>query len=856
MADTLKVVNLSATKIGIGSTQPAYALDIVGSINYTGSLMANGVAFSGSSQWTTTGSNVYYNTGNVGIGATNPTSALTVGAGLTTKLGGALHTQWNDTGVTPDTAKAINSVNGGTWSSSGYTVTKNNGSNMFFCLANNLQLGATYQLTFTATGNISVTVSSVDVIGDTWSTTWLALTGTPQTYTSLVITATYDKVYIYTQASASGGTITISALSIKRMDAVVDGILNANGITTIASSNNSRGLISYANGANAYVSCRTNVNVEGRGFEMASEVTTNDAHLINRENAKMHLRVNNGTYGLSINTDGTTYFPYNMGIGTTTPQGALDVNGMIYVGTGANVGGQGMYINTGWINSANYNEYAPLQVGVRGTKYFVVNTNGNVGIGTSGPGYPLEVVGAITSSSSGNNSRINMTAGNGSFGSIEAFNTANTAKLPIVLNAWGGSVGIGTASPVSLLHVNGIATASQYNMSALTVGDSGLQGELTNILNLNLNVRGTVQSANAGGMFRIDGRNAAGGTELFQWIYKPAGGTTSSNIMSLDSAGVLAVSKIGISNSSPNTYLCVGPDGGVNGSGNIPGISMKNTATSTKAFSIGQDDTHNVFLKWVYNATVANGYGAIQTYSSNNPLSIMPEGGNVGIGLSTPAYKLDVSGTVRFTSPGYTGLTYTSGSTSGYSISAEGTYGPFVIDPNFGTNSYVQIWDQLYVSGTFSSTNKYFAIPHPVKDKREQGLYLYHSCVESPNSGDTIERFQIVIDDTLQYTITMPDYYSQLCNNMMVMIQSVDSFGRSKYNITITNDIVQVHVNVSEAGTYNVMVMGTRCDKEVQRNNFQLEKMHENGVQQIIERCAKKQKECLYCADCCPHEYV
>jgi len=71
--------------VGIGTSTPGYTLDVAGDINFTGALTQNGSAYggggSGSSPWVTSGNDISYTTGRVGIGTNSPQGPLHVSSG-------------------------------------------------------------------------------------------------------------------------------------------------------------------------------------------------------------------------------------------------------------------------------------------------------------------------------------------------------------------------------------------------------------------------------------------------------------------------------------------------------------------------------------------------------------------------------------------------------------------------------------------------------------------------------------------------------------------------------------------------------------------------------------------------------
>ena len=78
VSDNNLFIDIANDRVGVGTTTPQYKVDVVGDINFTGSLNQGGSPFV-ASRWTTgTGDDIYRLSGNVGIGTTNPQYKLDV----------------------------------------------------------------------------------------------------------------------------------------------------------------------------------------------------------------------------------------------------------------------------------------------------------------------------------------------------------------------------------------------------------------------------------------------------------------------------------------------------------------------------------------------------------------------------------------------------------------------------------------------------------------------------------------------------------------------------------------------------------------------------------------------------------
>jgi hypothetical protein len=392
------------------------------------------------------------------------------------------------------------------------------------------------------------------------------------------------------------------------------------------------------------------VGYYGIGGSTAGNPAFRDAFVVGTQSAHSFNLATNDLARMTITSSG------NVGIGTTSPSGKLDVTGDIWL-NGDNVnsayylrinkgatsdGGILLYrglstIDWQIVNNTTSGDLGFYSYGTSSQVFNVQKSSGNVGIGTTSPTTKLDILRATGAPS--------LTADNGAFTISDTFVGAqmgsiptspytfwiqgkdrrnNGGSFPISLNPVGGNVGIGTTSPSYNLDVHG-ATNGVIRAYGPSIGRLSLQN---NTRHYSTSVQGS------------------------NWLfYDETGGGTR---MTISSSG-----NVGIGTTNPNTSLTVNVPFSSNGQEGALVSGQTSTTTLSGLYSVAED--------------VVAGKGALslKTYNAGSYGERMriTAAGNVGIGTASIDEKLHVQGNIKFEqASGDIDVRYTSNGTNKYNM--------------------------------------------------------------------------------------------------------------------------------------------------------------------------------------------
>ena len=385
------------------------------------------------------------------------------------------------------------------------------------------------------------------------------------------------------------------------------------------------------------------------------------AYLINKEAGNLYLGTGDDI-NLTLQNGG------NVGIGTTSPSRPLSVYRST-AGSAANflhytdaTAFAGLYIDVDNVNNivelnASGDTASTMAFQTGNAERMRITTTGNVGIGTTSPGHKLSVIGGHI-----------QTDGN-VYTNVIRDNTGGNVSI----QDNGGNVGIGTASPAYKLDIYG-GNIQINNGGATWLGSDSTGGFARTF---NGNTFRFISSSNSETV-RID--NATGNVGIGVTSPATVGGTAklTVNVGSGTSSPVSIVNGttdgMYIRRYAVNGQYQIQTTSGSGNSGNLslqsyggnvgigttnPGGNLHVVGRAGQAGQIYLSDIDNgsgtgdalLISKSGNNAFVYNRDSGSLSFGSNNTSNYLniTSSGNVGIGTTSPANKLDVVGISRFT---------------------------------------------------------------------------------------------------------------------------------------------------------------------------------------------------------------
>jgi hypothetical protein len=527
-----------------------------------------------------------------------------------------------------------------------------------------------------------------------------------------------------------------------------------------------------------------NNNPTGEGLRITYDSSAGDTYFNNIFTASTRaFNFQKGDFGsgtdlLTILNNG------NVGIGTTSPSSAVSFNKVVeaYDATSlsyqVNSGGTykaefGISSASGWLGTSTAHD---MRFASNGTERMRILSGGSIGIGTSSPLAKLQVSAGRSYFFSGDQYSVGlaqtaaqanyMYLGTATDGTFYISETGGTARVTVQQS---GNVGIGTTSPTAKLHVEGL---SFFNNTISSSNKLVVESTQPGII-----LRETDQSGTThrwidveSGIFRILQTNNDYSSFVTQFVINSSGNVgigTTAPAYKLDVQGITTTARLG------NAIVGALP---VNTLYAFFGHNSLDHASTAANYALLQFSDGTTYL----NASTTK---PINFRIANADKMILDANGNLGIGTTSPVQKLHVyssGGGFEFnpgstctiesidranTSANVNTAYYTRG--TGYFAWYNGSYTErmrIISDGNVGIGTTAPAY-KLEVNGSFAASTKSFKIDHPTKT----GKKLVYGSLESPYHGIRLTGKDKLVNGKCK--VQLPDYICKLVRSESVNVQ-------------------------------------------------------------------------------------